>query len=128
VAEREADIVKHSKAAAFKQSKRQENELYGEIADLRLSLQRREAELQTLEVCNPTSDNSDWRSDSRDQSALKTEAAELRSTLGAENSRLKTQLEEVLVLHEDIRQHRDGMHGGDVIGGGDDRVSGGGGD
>jgi len=84
-AEREAEIAKHSRAASLKAARRHENELFGEMADLKLMLQQRDAD---------TSDR---------EGSLLAELEETKTKLGAENARLKTQLEEVLALHEDIR-------------------------
>lgn len=84
-AERELEIAKHSRAAALKAARRHENELFGEMADLKLMLQKRDTDTTDREA------------------ALRKELDEVKTKLGSENARLKTQLEEVLALHDDIR-------------------------
>eukprot|EP00698_Gefionella_okellyi_P011581 TRINITY_DN3056_c0_g1_i1.p1 TRINITY_DN3056_c0_g1~~TRINITY_DN3056_c0_g1_i1.p1 ORF type:complete len:748 (-),score=153.39 TRINITY_DN3056_c0_g1_i1:1020-3161(-) len=85
ISEREAEIAKHSRASSLKTAKRHENELYGELCDLRISVQKHQQE------------------QSAQQRSFEEETAKLTQRLGGENARLKTQLEEVLALHDDIR-------------------------
>ena len=48
--QRDAEITKHKKELVVKQSKRAENELYSELAELRLLQQARDAEYAEKEV------------------------------------------------------------------------------